>query len=171
MPPLYDPEMVKPMEQELTNVGVTALKSAAEVDEALLKTPGTSLLVINSVCGCAAGNCRPGVTLALQNEKIPENLYTVFAGMDMEAVQRVRELMTGVQPSSPNVALFQDGKLLGILERRHIERMSALDIGNALMKVFNEYCSRQGPSVPREVYEKNGHVDTCGSTIPLYKGN
>jgi putative YphP/YqiW family bacilliredoxin len=171
MPPLYDPEMVKPMEQELTNVGVSALKSAEDVNKAILSTPGTALLVINSVCGCAAGNCRPGVTLALQNDKIPDNLYTVFAGVDMEAVQRARDLMTGVQPSSPNVALFQDGKLLGILERRHIERMSAVDIANALTKVFNEYCNRKGPSVPREVFEQNGHVDVCGSTIPLYKGN
>lgn len=170
MPPLYDPEMVKPMEHELNYVGVTSLRSAEDVETAL-NSPGTSLLVINSVCGCAAGNCRPGVTAALQNTKIPDNLYTVFAGVDMEAVQRARELMTGVQPSSPNVALFQDGKLLGILERRHIERMSAVDIANALTKVFNEYCSRPGPSVPRDVFEQNAHVDTCGSTIPLYKGN
>lgn len=171
MPPIYDPEMVKPMEQELTNIGVTALKSIEDVDRAVLNTPGTALLVINSVCGCAAGNCRPGVALALQNDKIPDSLYTVFAGVDMEAVQRARELMTGVQPSSPNVALFQDGKLLGILERRHIERMSAVDISNALTKVFNEYCTRQGPSVPKEAFESNEHVHTCGSTIPLYKGN
>ena len=111
------------------------------------------------------------MTAALQNEKIPDNLYTVFAGVDMEAVQRARDLMTGVQPSSPNVAIFQDGKLLGILERRHIERMSAVDIANALTKVFNDFCTRKGPSVSPEVFEKNAHVDTCGSTIPLYKGN
>jgi len=171
MPPTYDPEMVKPMEQELNNVGVTSLRTVEDVDKAILNTPGTSLVVINSVCGCAAGNCRPGVTAALQNDKIPDNLFTVFAGLDMEAVQRVRELMTGVQPSSPNVALFQDGKLLGILERRHIERMSAVDIANALTKVFNDYCTRKGPSVSPEVFEQNEHVQSCGSTIPLYKGN
>ena len=171
MPPIYDPEMCKPMEMELVNVGVTALRSPVDVDQALLKTPGTSLLVVNSVCGCAAGNCRPGVTLALQNEKIPDNLFTVFAGLDTEAVQRARELMTGIQPSSPSIALFKDGKLIGILERRHIERMSAVDIGNALTKVFNEYCERQGPSVSPDVFEQNEHVQRCGSTIPLYRGN
>ncbi len=171
MPPIYDPEMCKPMEMELTNVGVTALRTPQDVDRALLKTPGTSLLVINSVCGCAAGNCRPGVTLALQNNKIPDNLFTVFAGLDTEAVQRARELMTGVQPSSPSIALFKDGQLIGMLERRHIERMSAIDIGNALTKVFNEQCERPGPSVSRETFEQNEHVQRCGSTIPLYQGN
>lgn len=171
MPPVYDPEMVKPMEQELTNVGVKALRTPEDVDEAIQNTPGTSLLVINSVCGCAAGNCRPGVTLALQNDKIPDNLFTVFAGMDTEAVERARELMEDVPPSSPCIALFKDGELLGVLERKHIEVMSAVDIGNALMKVFNEQCTRQGPSVPKEVFEQNEHVDTCGSSIPLYKGD
>jgi putative YphP/YqiW family bacilliredoxin len=159
------------MELELTNVGVTALRTPQDVDRALLQTPGASLLVINSVCGCAAGNCRPGVTLALQNNKIPDNLFTVFAGLDTEAVQRARELMTGIQPSSPCIALFKDGQLIGVLERRHIERMSAVDIGNALTKVFNEQCQREGPSVPREVFEQNEHVQRCGSTIPLYQGN
>lgn len=171
MPPVYDPEMVKPMEQELTNIGVTALRTPEEVDQAIKDTPGTSLLVINSVCGCAAGNCRPGVTAALQHEKIPDNLYTVFAGMDTEAVERARELMAEVPPSSPCIALFKDGALLGVLERRHIETMSAVDIANALIKVFDEQCTRQGPSAPKEAFEKNEHVDTCGSSIPLYKGD
>ncbi len=172
MPPIYDPEMIKPMEMELVNVGMIALRSPGDVDRALLKTPGTSLLVVNSVCGCAAGNCRPGVTLALQNDKIPDNLFTVFAGLDTEAVQRARELMTGVQPSSPSIALFKDGKLIGMLERRHIERMSAVDIGSALTKVFNENCQRQGPSVALEIFEQNEPgFQSCGSTIPLYQGN
>jgi putative YphP/YqiW family bacilliredoxin len=170
MPPIYDPEMCKPMEDELVNVGITALRTPEDVDAAL-KSPGTSLLVINSVCGCAAGSCRPGVTLALQNEKIPNNLYTVFAGLDTEAVQRARELMEPVPPSSPCVALFKDGQLIGVLERRHIERMSAVDIGTALSKAFNDNCNRQGPSVPREVFEGNESVQRCGSTIPLYRGN
>lgn len=170
MQPTYDPEMVKPMEEELTKVGVEPLRSAQAVDEALAG-PGTTMLVINSVCGCAAGSCRPGVMAALQNEKIPDRLYTVFAGVDMEAVARVRELMPDVQPSSPNVALFKDGSLLGILERRHIEMMSAVDIANALTKVFNEHCERQGPSVPKEILDNHDQVDVCGSTIPLYKGD
>lgn len=171
MPPMYDPEEVKPMVTELTNVGLTSLTTPEEVDTAILNTPGTSLLVINSVCGCAAGSCRPGVSLALQNEKIPDNLFTVFAGMDTEAVGRAREIMKDVPPSSPNVAIFEDGELLGILERRHIERMSAVDVSNALIKVFNEKCTRQGPSISSEAFEKNEHVDRCGSSIPLYQGD
>ena len=169
MPPLYDPEEVKPMVQELTNVGIQSITTAEGVDELIQNTPGTTLLIVNSVCGCAAGSCRPGVTSALQNDKIPDNLATVFAGVDTEAVQRARELMTDVQPSSPNVALFKDGKLLGVLERRHIEQMTAIDIRDALVKIFDENCTRTGPSVPREVFESNEHVDRCGSSIPLYQ--
>ncbi len=171
MPPMYDPESVKPMVAELTNVGLTSLTTPEEVDTAILNTPGTALLVINSVCGCAAGSCRPGVSLALQNEKIPDNLYTVFAGMDTDAVNRAREIMKDVPPSSPNVAIFEDGQLVGILERRHIERMSAVDISNALIKVFNDKCTRQGPSISTENFEKNEHVETCGSSIPLYQSD
>jgi putative YphP/YqiW family bacilliredoxin len=170
MQPVYDPQMVKPMEEELTKVGVEPLRTAQAVDDALAG-PGTTMLVINSVCGCAAGSCRPGVMAALQNEKIPDKLYTVFAGVDMEAVERAREIMSDVPPSSPNVALFKDGSLLGILERKHIEMMSAVDIANALTKVFNEHCGRQGPSVPKEVLDSHDQVDVCGSTIPLYKGD
>ena len=171
MPPMYDPNEVKPMVAELTNIGITSLTTAEEVDTAILNTPGTTLLVINSVCGCAAGNCRPGVALALQNEKIPDNLYTVFAGMDTEAVERAREIMKDAPPSSPNIAIFEDGALIGLLERRHIERMSAVDISNALVKVFEEKCTREGLSVAPEVFDKNEHEDRCGSSIPLYQGD
>lgn len=168
---MYDPEAVKPMVAELTNVGLRSLTTPEEVDAAILNTPGTALLVVNSVCGCAAGSCRPGVSLALQNEKIPDNLYTVFAGMDTEAVDRAREIMKDVPPSSPNVAIFENGELLGILERRHIERMSAEDISKALVKVFNDKCTRQGPSISTADFEKNEHVDRCGSSIPLYQSD
>ena len=171
MPPMYDPEAVKPMVEELTNVGITSLTTAEDVDAAIQNTPGVALLVINSVCGCAAGNCRPGVTRALQHTKIPDNLYTVFAGMDTEAVERARALMDGIQPSSPNIALFKEGKLIGVLERRHIEQMSAVDIAESLTKVFDDECTRQGPSVSPEVFEKNEHADRCGSSIPVYDGD
>lgn len=171
MSPMYDPEEVKPMVAELTNVGIVSLTTPEEVDEAILRTPGTSMLVVNSVCGCAAGNCRPGVALALQHEKIPDNLYTVFAGMDTEAVAQARSLMKDVPPSSPNIALFRDGALVGILERRHIEQMSAIEIAKALTKVFDDECTRQGPSVSKEVYEGNEHEERCGSSIPLYQGD
>ncbi|MBI2431946.1 MAG: BrxA/BrxB family bacilliredoxin [Candidatus Hydrogenedentes bacterium] len=165
MPALYDPEQVRPMWEELAAVGIRPLKSAQEVDAVLKDTAGTALVVVNSVCGCAAGGARPGVTLALQNDIIPDELATVFAGMDTEATQRAREYMANVQPSSPCIALFKDGKPLHVLERRHIERMSALDIANNLKEIFNQTCSRKGPSVPPEVFEANEHVEICGSTL------
>jgi putative YphP/YqiW family bacilliredoxin len=168
MQPTYDPEAVKPMVQELTNVGIESLETAEDVDRLISNTEGTTLLVINSVCGCAAGNCRPGVVEALQNSKIPNNLGTVFAGVNMEAVQRARDIMEGVQPSSPNIAIFKDGELLGILQRMHIEKMTAEDVTNALVKVFDEHCDREGPSVPQEVADENESIKSCGSSIPLY---
>jgi putative YphP/YqiW family bacilliredoxin len=170
MPPMYDPEQVRPMWEELARLGVAPLTSADEVDQALSK-PGTALCVVNSVCGCAAGSCRPGVALALQNDTIPDHLFTVFAGMDREAVERARQHMPEIAPSSPCLALFKDGKPIFVLERRHIERMSPVDIAKALVETFNRECSGKGPSVPREVFESVDHVDTCGSTIDLYQGD
>lgn len=171
MAPRYDPAEVKPMVDELTNLGVTSLTAPAMVDELVTETKGTALVVINSVCGCAAGNARPGVALALQHKLIPDNLGTVFAGMDTEAVARARELMEGVAPSSPCIALFKDSKLIGVLERRHIEQMTAIEISNALTKSFDENCTREGPSVPAEVFDQNESVNRCGSSIPLYQGD
>lgn len=171
MPPLYDPEQVKPMWQELANVGVRPLTTPAAVDEALGKGEGTVLCVVNSVCGCAAGGARPGVTLALQNDIIPDELVTVFAGMDQEAVARARDYMSQIPPSSPCIALFKDGQPVHVLERRHIERMNAVAIANNLTEVFNKVCKRQGPSVSPEVFESNEHCDTCGSSVAPYSGN
>ena len=170
MPPMYDPDQVRPMWEELAHVGIAPVTDAEGVDAVLAKG-GTALCVVNSVCGCAAGGCRPGVALALQNDVIPDQLFTVFAGMDQEAVARAREKMVGIPPSSPCVALFHDGKPVFALERRHIERMSPVDIANALIRVFNEKCSAEGPSVPREMFEGTTRVDTCGSTIDLYQGD
>src|SRR5262245_21212941 len=107
MPQMYAREDVQPMIDELTNVGVTSLTTPSEVDDASLHSPGITLVVVNSVCGCAAGNCRPGVTLALQNEKIPDTIATVFAGVDMDAVARARALMPEVKPSSPCIGMFR----------------------------------------------------------------
>ncbi len=171
MPPTYAREDVQPMIDELINIGVASLTTTEEVDKAVKKTPGMALVVVNSVCGCAAGNCRPGVALALQNDKIPDTLGTVFAGVDMEAVAHVRELMDGVPPSSPCIAMFKDGEIAGVLERRHIEQMTAADIGTALKKAFDEHCTRQGPSVPQDVFDENESVKSCGSSIPLYQGD
>lgn len=171
MPPMYDPEQVVPMWQELVNVGVRPLTTPEEVDAVLSKNEGTVLVVVNSVCGCAAGGARPGVGLALQNDTIPDELVTVFAGMDMDATNRARGYMSQVQPSSPCIALFKDGQPVHILERRHIERMTAVDIANNLKDVFNKNCSRKGPSVPPEVFDDNEHVEICGSSISPYQGN
>lgn len=168
-PPLYDPESVRPMEEELTAVGMTALRTPAEVDD-LLARGGTALVVINSVCGCAAGNARPGVALALQHNRIPDHLATVFAGVDRDAVDRTRDHMGDLPPSSPCAALFKDGELVYALPRHQIEQMSAGMIASALVQAFDEYCTRKGPSVPREVYESQQRVRVCGSSIPMYGG-
>jgi len=170
MPPLYNPEQVRPMWEELANVGVRPLTTAEDVDAVLGKKEGTVLCIVNSVCGCAAGNARPGATLALQSEKIPDELVTVFAGMDQEAVAQARGYMTEVPPSSPCIAVFKDGRPLHVLERRHIETMTAVDIANNLTQVFGQHCDRPGPSVTPEEFEKNKSVKACGSTLSPYQG-
>jgi len=157
------------MWEELSQCGVTPLKAAADVDAAVA-LPGTTLVVVNSVCGCAAGSARPGVTKALQNAVIPDHLTTVFAGVDMEATARARELMPKVLPSSPSVALFRNGALVYVLERRQIERMNANEIAGELGKAFSQYCTRQGPSVSPDVYGQVVHARQCGSQIPSFRG-
>jgi bacilliredoxin len=169
MQPLYDVEAVRPMWEELAQCGVTPLKSAADVD-AVLARPGTTLIVVNSVCGCAAGGARPGVTRALQATVIPDHLTTVFAGVDMEATIRARQRMPEIAPSSPSVALFKDGALVHALERRHIERMTPEDVAAELQRAFSQHCTRTGPSVPAEVYARVVHARQCGSQIPSFRG-
>ncbi len=168
MQPMYDPEAVRPMWEELAACGVTPLKSAADVDAAVAK-PGTTLLVVNSVCGCAAGGARPGVTKALQSAVIPDQLTTVFAGVDMEAVARARQLMPEVRPSSPAVAIFKDGAPVYVLERWQIEQMGPDMIAAELSRAFTEHCSAKGPSVSSEVYSQVAHAKQCGSTIPKFR--
>ncbi len=169
MQPLYDPDAVKPMWEELAGVGIQPLTRPEEVDGALGAAQGTTMLVINSVCGCAAGGARPGVTLALQHDKIPDRSVTVFAGVDRLAVDRARAYLTGIMPSSPFIALFKDGKLVHALERRHIEQMDARTIALNLAEAFEKHCEAQGPSVPPEVYEKNVKARQCGSTVPQFR--
>jgi bacilliredoxin len=169
MQPLYDPEAVRPMWEELAQCGVKPLRAAAEVDAAVAQ-PGTTLIVVNSICGCAAGGARPGVTEALQGAVIPDHLTTVFAGVDMEATARARELMPEVPPSSPSVALFKDGVLVYALQRRQIEGVSPQAIASELMKAFSQHCTRPGPSVSPEVYGQVVHARQCGSTIPSFRG-
>jgi putative YphP/YqiW family bacilliredoxin len=169
MQPLYDREAVEPMWQELAQCGVTPLITAEGVD-AILAKPGTALIVVNSVCGCAAGSARPGVTKALQSEIIPDHLATVFAGVDREATERARQRMPEVQPSSPMVGLFKDGNLVFALERRNIERMDVDSIAEELVEAFRQHCTGTGPSVPSDVYGKVVHARQCGSQIPTFRG-
>ena len=117
---MYPPELVKPMKEDLTNVGFNELTTASQVDDALSK-PGTTLVMVNSVCGCAAANARPGAKASIQNAKKPDQLVTVFAGVDKEAVDSARAKMIPFPPSSPSIALFKDGELVHMLERHHIE--------------------------------------------------
>ncbi len=167
LPPMYDPEAVRPMREELEECAVSTLGTPEAVDE-MLGRPGTSLVVVNSVCGCAAGAARPGVTRALQHARIPDHLGTVFAGVDREATERARERMVGIPPSSPAIALFQDGKLVHMLERRHIERMSPDAVTENLTAAFDSVCEREGPSVPPEVWERSARERMCGSGIPIF---
>ncbi len=138
---MYPPELVAPMKGELTEVGFKELLTAEEVDTVLNNSKGTTLVVVNSVCGCAARMARPAVKLALQqNTKKPERLTTVFAGVDRESTQRARDYMLPYPPSSPSIALFKDGKLVHFLERHHIEGRPAEVIAENLKAAFNEYC-------------------------------
>ena len=138
---MYPEELVAPMRTELTQVGFEELKTADAVESHLTDHKGTTLLVINSVCGCAAGTCRPGVKAALsKSEKKPTNLTTVFAGVDMEATSKAREFTLPFPPSSPSIALFKDGELAHFVERHHIEGRSAEMIADHLEEVFKTIC-------------------------------
>ncbi|HLV93090.1 MAG TPA: BrxA/BrxB family bacilliredoxin [Aequorivita sp.] len=136
---MYPAELVKPMREDLTRAGFSELHTANEVDE-LMKKGGTTLVVVNSVCGCAAANARPGANMSLQNSKKPDNLVTVFAGVDKEAVEAARAHMVPFPPSSPAMALFKDGELVHMLERHHIEGRPAEAIAENLKNAYNEYC-------------------------------
>lgn len=128
------------MSRDLTDHGFISLRSASEVDNLMESKEGTFLLVVNSVCGCAAANARPGAKIALQNDKHPDVSYTVFAGVDGEATSRVRDYLLPYPPSSPSIALFKEGKLVHFLERHHIEGRSAGMIAENLTAAFDEYC-------------------------------
>jgi bacilliredoxin len=136
---MYPAELVKPMREDLTNVGFEELQISEDVDIAIAKE-GATLLVVNSVCGCAAANARPGARMSLQNAKRPNRLTTVFAGVDTEATNKAREYMIPFPPSSPCIALFKDGELVHMLERHHIEGRPAELIAENLMDAYNEHC-------------------------------
>src|SRR3954468_11776609 len=137
----YPEFFVEPMRQELTQLGIEELRTPADVDAAVTKTTGTLMIVVNSVCGCAAGKARPGVALALRHANKPDRVATVFAGADVDATDRARGYFTGYPPSSPSIALFRDGSLVYMLERRQIEGQSADAIARQLMAAFDQYCA------------------------------
>lgn len=136
---MYPPELVRPMREDLTKEGFAELHNASEVEQALQRK-GTTLVVVNSVCGCAAANARPGAKMSLQNSKKPEQLVTVFAGVDREATDAARAQMIPFPPSSPCIALFKDGELIHMLERHHIEGRPAELIAENLMNAYNQHC-------------------------------
>lgn len=136
----YPEYFVAPMRAELTDLGIEELRTAEAVDEALART-GTTLVVVNSVCGCAAGKARPGIAMALGHDVKPDHLTTVFAGADIDATERARSYFTGYPPSSPAVALLRDGQLVYMMERRQIEGAPADVIARQLMAAFDQYCA------------------------------
>jgi putative YphP/YqiW family bacilliredoxin len=139
---MYPEEFVQPMREELTRIGFRELRTAAEVDELLGKERGTVLVVVNSICGCAAGRARPAVALALENKARPEVLATVFAGQDTDATSQARSYFAGYPPSSPSVALLREGKLVFMLERREIEGRDPYEIAEDLTQAFDRFCGQ-----------------------------
>ena len=137
---MYDERMVVPMREELTRLGIEELRSAAEVDAKLKEQSGTALVVVNSVCGCAARNARPAVAMALSHSARPRHSYTVFAGQDADATRQARGYFTGYAPSSPQIGMFKDGKLVFMLERYQIEGRSAEMIAADLVAAFDKHC-------------------------------
>jgi len=169
--PTYEQNAVQPMRDELIAAGFEELITPDDVEKALNVSDDKTILVfINSVCGCAAGSARPGVSFALQNNIIPDKLYTVFAGQEKEAVDKVRSIITEYPPSSPGIALFKNENLLCFMQRSDIEGRTPEQIANELIEIFNEYCSSEGPSISPENFEKIMYAKQCGSKIPLFKG-
>ena len=138
---MYPEIMVIPMRQELTRLGVQELKTTADVDRELGVQQGTAMVIVNSICGCAAGRMRPAVQVALQHSAKPDRLFTVFAGQDAEATDRARSYFTGYRPSSPSIALFRDGQLVHMVQRSDIEHRDPADIAAELRKAFDQHCA------------------------------
>ena len=138
----YPEYLIAPMRQELTEIGARECRTPEQVDE-VLKSPGVVMMVVNSVCGCAAGKARPGIAMALNHQHRPDTLATVFAGADIDATERARGYLTGFAPSSPSIALLREGKLLYMIERRDIEMRSAQAIADLLTMAFDKFCARE----------------------------
>lgn len=168
--PMYDPVAVQPMRDELTATGFEELLSVEAVDTAVRETEGLLLVMVNSVCGCAAGSARPAVALALQHEVIPDRMVTVFAGQERDATERMRSYFTDIPPSSPSIALLRNGKLEFMLQRHDIEGRSADEIAGDLREMFDALASRKGPAISPEQYAALEYARACGSKIPRFNG-
>src|SRR3954449_10704047 len=144
--PMYPEIMVVPMREELTRLGIEELRTSEQVDQQLKNRSGTTMVVVNSICGCAAGRMRPAVRMALQNSVKPDKAFSVFAGQDKDATERARSYFTGYPPSSPSIAVMQDGKLVHMMQRSDIEHREAIDIANELKSLFDKYCERPAPA-------------------------
>ena len=144
---MYPEIMLVPMREELTSVGVQELKTAEEVDRTIPTQHGTAMVIVNSICGCAAGRMRPAVRAALQNSSRPEKLFSVFAGQDKDATDRARSYFAGYPPSSPSIALLRDGKVVHMMQRSDIEHREAADIAAELRKAFDKFCAKPTPVV------------------------
>ncbi len=142
----YSELMIRPMREELTRIGVEELRTPEDVDK-ILRNEGTVMVVINSICGCAAGKARPGIAQALQHSVRPDKIATVFAGADIEATEKARSYFTGYEPSSPSIALLKDGKLVWMLERRQIEGKDAWQVANELTQAFDQHCAKAEATV------------------------
>ena len=145
----YPESFIGPMRQELTRLGIQELKTAAQVDDVVRQPEGTVMIVVNSMCGCAAGKARPGIALALQHPVKPDVIATVFAGGDIEATERARSYFTGYPPSSPSIAILHDGKLVYMMERRQIENQTADAIARNLTDAFDQVCGSAGAGAAR----------------------
>jgi putative YphP/YqiW family bacilliredoxin len=166
---MYNQDAVQPMRDALVAIGFNELLTAEVVEKAIdVEDDKTILVMINSVCGCAAGSARPGISLALQNDVIPDKLYTGFAGQERDAVDRIRLQLDGFPPSSPCIALFKNGKPIHLMQRYQIEGRNAEDIGNEWKEVFNQNCTRNGPSISPDNFTKVKYAVACGSKIPLF---
>jgi putative YphP/YqiW family bacilliredoxin len=139
---MYPDLMLIPMREELTRLGIEELRTAEEVDRAITNEPGTTMVVVNSICGCAAGRMRPALRLALQTSTHPEKMYSVFAGQDLQATERARSYFTGYPPSSPSIAFLRGGRLIHMIQRSDIEHREAVDIAAELKNVFEKLCGK-----------------------------
>lgn len=171
-PPTYDPEMVQPLRDELKAAGFRETHTPLEFEESIGgDNEKTTLLVINSVCGCSAGSSRPGICKALQYNTIPDNLVTVFAGQDTSVLNHIRNDYLGdFPPSSPNVALFRGDSLISFLPRAFFQTNSADEVTEALIELFDQNCNASGPSISPAHYDELTHAISCGSKIPRFDG-